>query len=170
MTFTPHALAGAALGVATGNPYAGFVLGVISHHLLDMVPHFDQYTFRIESSRANYLGLGGEYVWHAFIPRDWLMLAIDVMLASFIFLGILWFLPPILWPAIFFSALGGLLPDIINSSKLWTERFTKDLAPLRIYHAFHTHFHFTVSPSLIWLGVATQVIVIILSVWYILSA
>ena len=48
MLFTSHAIVGAAVGVAAGNPYYGFLGGIASHHVLDAIPHFDQGTFRVK--------------------------------------------------------------------------------------------------------------------------
>jgi hypothetical protein len=41
MTLTTHVAIGAGIGVLVGNPVLGFTLGVISHFLVDMIPHGD---------------------------------------------------------------------------------------------------------------------------------
>ena len=41
MTLTTHAAIGAAIGHQMGNPILGFCLGMISHFLVDMIPHGD---------------------------------------------------------------------------------------------------------------------------------
>lgn len=41
MTLTTHAAIGAAIGHQMGNPLLGFCLGMISHFLVDMIPHGD---------------------------------------------------------------------------------------------------------------------------------
>jgi hypothetical protein len=41
MTLTTHATLGAVIGHATGNPLSAFILGFISHFLIDMIPHGD---------------------------------------------------------------------------------------------------------------------------------
>lgn len=160
MLFTTHALVGAAIGVTTGNPYAGFAGGVISHHLLDMVPHFDQGTFRLKRLRAPYLTINNEYTRFSFNRRDWVMLFVDWAVAGILFWIIFASLPAALWPLVFFGALGGLTPDIIGSSPLWSEQLEEKFWSARVYKIFHTFFHFTVSPSLIWLGTLTQIIVV----------
>lgn len=43
MTITTHTAIGALIGTAVGNPILGFILGVISHYLVDMIPHGDMY-------------------------------------------------------------------------------------------------------------------------------
>jgi len=39
MIITPHMLAGAAIGVHSPNVWAAFCFGLISHYLLDSLPH-----------------------------------------------------------------------------------------------------------------------------------
>ncbi len=41
MTLTTHVAIGAGIGVLVGNPALGFGLGVVSHFLVDMIPHGD---------------------------------------------------------------------------------------------------------------------------------
>ncbi|MFA5946519.1 MAG: hypothetical protein WC813_00655 [Patescibacteria group bacterium] len=41
MTLTTHVAIGAGIGVLAGEPALGFVLGAISHFLVDMIPHGD---------------------------------------------------------------------------------------------------------------------------------
>jgi len=41
MTLTTHATVGTLIGYSVGNPLAGFVLGFISHLILDVIPHGD---------------------------------------------------------------------------------------------------------------------------------
>lgn len=169
MIFTPHALAGAAVGVTTGNPILGFMAGFISHHLLDMVPHFDQGTFRLTKSRAPYLGTPADYGHEQFNKRDWIMLLIDFAMAGILFLIIFASLPTQFWPLIFFGALGGITPDLIGSSPLWSVQLEEKYKSAKVYKNFHSFFHFTVPPSLIWLGVTTQIIVIGISLFLLLK-
>lgn len=44
MVASIHAAAGAALGALTGHPVAGFVTGLVSHGVLDAIPHTDYRT------------------------------------------------------------------------------------------------------------------------------
>lgn len=50
MNNTTHAISGAALGMAIGNPGGAFIIGVISHLVLDYIPHTDQGTFLREEN------------------------------------------------------------------------------------------------------------------------
>lgn len=46
MVVSVHAAAGAALGALVGNPWAGFLAGLVSHGVLDAIPHTDYRTTR----------------------------------------------------------------------------------------------------------------------------
>jgi hypothetical protein len=169
MIFTPHAVVGAAVGVATGNPVSGFAAGFVSHHLLDMVPHFDQGTFRLKRVRAPYLGTSADYGHEQFTKRDWIMLFIDWAIAAILFSIIFTSLPASIWPLILIGALGGITPDLIGSSPLWSPQLEEKFKSAKIYKGFHTFFHFTVPPSLIWLGIATQIVAVGLSMFFLLK-
>lgn len=41
MTITTHTAVGAIIGYSVGNPLLGFMIGMMSHFLLDMIPHGD---------------------------------------------------------------------------------------------------------------------------------
>jgi membrane-bound metal-dependent hydrolase YbcI (DUF457 family) len=41
MTITTHTAIGAAIGFSLGNPWLGFILGMLSHFAVDMIPHGD---------------------------------------------------------------------------------------------------------------------------------
>ena len=43
MTLTTHATVGIVIGTATGNPVVGFILGILSHYVLDFIPHGDHF-------------------------------------------------------------------------------------------------------------------------------
>ncbi|MDP2631904.1 MAG: hypothetical protein Q8P30_04040 [Candidatus Uhrbacteria bacterium] len=61
MTITTHTAIGAAIGFSVGNPYLGFGLGLISHLLVDMIPHGDSLIaeeFRIHKKRKRAFRLG----------------------------------------------------------------------------------------------------------------
>ena len=170
MLFTTHALAGAAIGMATGDPYAGFALGFASHHAMDSLPHFDQGTFYTPKTRVRWLGVEGEYhEHHGFSRRDWTMLFIDWALAGVLFSAVAFAVPIIQWPAIIGGTLGGLMPDIIDSSPLWSEKLRAKFAFLRRYHKFHGFFHWTVSMPYIWLGIVTQFCISAVSFSYLLG-
>ena len=43
MFLTVHGTAGIALGMFTGNPLLAFMLGLVSHSILDIIPHGDEW-------------------------------------------------------------------------------------------------------------------------------
>lgn len=169
MLFTTHSVIGAAVGVLTGNPYAGFAGGVLSHHVLDALPHFDQGSFYTTKSGAKYLGTKAEHSFDAkFSRRDWVMLFADLVTAGVLFLTIFAHSPASAWPLIVWGALGGLLPDIIDSSPLWSKKLRENITLIKKYNSFHVFFHWTVARDEIALGVITQLILLTASLSYLL--
>ena len=45
MTITPHLLAGAAIATTTNDVFVAFLLGFLTHFILDALPHIDPGTF-----------------------------------------------------------------------------------------------------------------------------
>ena len=54
MIITPHMLVGAAIGAHCDNIWAAFCFGLISHYLLDALPHWD-YLKRVKISNPDHL-------------------------------------------------------------------------------------------------------------------
>ena len=52
MTATAHALIGASIAAKVANPYLAIPLAILSHFLLDLVPHWDEGTNHREKSLA----------------------------------------------------------------------------------------------------------------------
>lgn len=159
MLFVTHAVVGAAVGSATGNPYTGFVMGALSHHILDAIPHFDQGTFRTTRNAPNYVGVAAEESSVGFSFRDWAILAGDIALAGIIF-SILISSQPENITSLLSGALGGLMPDMIDSSPLWSRKLREKSSLVRKYHSFHHFFHWTASRQLAAIGILTQVILV----------
>lgn len=166
MLFTSHAIVGAAIGVAAGDPLWGFFGGVASHHVLDAIPHFDQGSFAIARESAPYLGKRSECAEQDFTNRDWAILFADWAVSALLFGVLLWFVPFEHLPLLFSGALGGLLPDIVDSSPLWSKKLRVKSRIVAAYHKFHDFFHWTVVLPRLWLGLATQVLIVGLSLLY----
>lgn len=168
MLFTTHALTGAAIGAAVQNPVLAFVLGFASHHILDSIPHFDQGSFYIEEDKGPEWA-GAKYddsVPKFKVKRDWAILFADWFVAGVIFLYLGSRLPASRWLPLICGALGGLMPDIFDVSPLWKYKFRR----LRIgaaFHKFHDFFHWPLSVRYIYIGLATQIIVLSLDLWLI---
>lgn len=169
MLFTSHAIVGAAVGAAAGDPLYGFLGGIVSHHVLDAIPHFDQGTFRVKKEGARYLGRTAEYDERHFTDRDWAILFADWAVSVLIFNALVWFLPFEYLLPMFAGTLGGLLPDIVDSSPLWSKKLRAQSGLVRAYHKFHSFFHWTVSLRRLWLGIATQAALLAVSLAYLLG-
>ncbi len=170
MLFTVHTLVGAAVAKATGNPYAGFLAGFLSHHIIDALPHFDQGSLHTPRGRALYLNneKTADDTLENFGSEDWLMLILD-WLASLIFFGIIFFYGAgISWPLIIIGAFGGILPDLIGSSPLWSEKLEKKSELAKKYKNFHLTFHWTVPPKDWVVGMGIQMTLIASSFLYLM--
>jgi hypothetical protein len=159
MLFTTHAITGATIGILTGNPLLGFGLGVISHHFLDALPHFDQGSFYIDKDK------GPEWAGAVYgerkpfkVRRDWVMLFVDFAISGVIFFIIFYKLPAHYWILIIAGAAGGLLPDILDGSPFWKEKFRKT-ASGGACHKIHNFFHWPLSIKFWYLGIGIQVII-----------
>ncbi|MFH1193448.1 MAG: hypothetical protein V1661_00470 [bacterium] len=159
MLLTTHAVAGATIGILTGNPLLGFGLAIASHHTLDALPHFDQGSFYMDADNGPHWA-GAVYaekktfkVW-----RDWVVLFADGTISGIIFLILFYKLPASYWGLIVVGAFGGLLPDILDTSPLWKEKFRKT-AIGRAYHKVHHFFHWPLSMKFLYLGIGIQIVI-----------
>lgn len=158
MLITPHILVGTAIGVAVGNPVAGFALGVVSHYILDIIPHTDSGT------------------WHYYEPligkhldvRDFTMGIVDASVAVFSLLTLAGY-APIIGAAPLVGAFGGLLPDLVMLAGLFIPALSK-WKGLAWYYKFQNSFHYTAKPNQWILGVFTQIVAVGASVWYLLAS
>ncbi len=165
MLFTTHTIVGAAVGVATKNPVLGFVASFFIHHALDSLPHFDQGSFHIKTSGPRYLGNNEIVDKFSFTKKDWVMLVADFAIGGTTILFLLYSFP-LLWSSLLIGIIGGLMPDIIDSSPLWSKRLRAKYKINFHYHRFHIFFHWTATKNELILGSATQISVITLSLLY----
>ena len=169
MLLTPHALTGAFIGHITQNPYLAISFGILSHHVLDMIPHFDQGSFRIRNFRAPYLNYLENYDRSKFNNRDWTILIIDFIISAIIFISLLFVFSFDAFIILALGAFGGILPDLIGSSPLWSETLEKKIKIALIYKKFHSYFHFTVSKKEIIFGISTQIILTIFILYLLIT-
>lgn len=156
MLATPHLLTGAAIGAVTQNYYAAFILGVISHHLLDIIPHFDTAIFHMNEKDDHY----------QLTKRDWLIGVGDAMIGVVILLlitismlmvvGSPYNIGPIL-----VGALGGIFTDLFDNVPFWKERFRQTKIGKKV-HAFHEYYHFQPTTKNWWWGMVGSAGVIII--------
>ena len=122
MFLTVHAATGAYLGQYSPNMLVAFLLGVISHFVLDAIPHGDD---ELE-------------VWHdtGHYKKVFLVIATDVLLMTTVILGI-FTQPTIVEPKLIAAGiLGGIIPDFVNAYFLATKS-----AILQKFGRFHKNIH-----------------------------
>jgi hypothetical protein len=170
MVLLPHALVGAAIGVAVKNPVGGFFIGVISHYLMDSFPHIDYGSRVIKHSGPKFLGRKPDL--KADSPRKfdetfWKILFVDFTLAWSIFLWIFYRLPEALWTSVFFGTIGSLLPDVISFYPPLTLRFVKKYKWAEYISKVHNFFHWGLPTTEIFWGVLWQLLFTGAAIYYI---
>lgn len=159
MFIVAHTLAGGAVGGLMATPVGALGFGVLTHHLLDAIPHYDLGSWRkMKFSKK-------EVCQTPWTPFEWTGVILDFLI-SIILIAILYQAsgnPLIIW-----GGIGGILPDVWDNSPLWRTKLRKFL-PFRLYHQFHEGFHLSLEKkSLIWVGILTQIIVLGGSLWILL--
>ena len=139
MVITPHLLAGAAIGAHSPNVWAAFCFGLLSHYLLDSLPHWE-YLKDIKIKKFNEL----------------VKILIDFIIGSIIVIFL--FLSSSFNIIIIFGIIGALLPDFIEF--IYKNFKIKFLRPLSLFH-LKTHYYKRVS---FLKGSISQVIVAVISI------
>lgn len=125
MTLTTHVAIGAGIGVLVGEPALGFALGVISHFLVDMIPHGDTVLvdrFYIQKER--------------FVPVAYT--ATDGALAVVLVMFLVAIKPDnVSNMALAMAVTGSALPDLLVGL---ADIFKKNRVG-RAYYKFHFYFH-----------------------------
>ncbi len=156
MLTTPHLLTGAAVGLATGNPVAGFAAGVASHLLLDATLHTDPGTWHLDEPYPFKMSRGE------------LALGIIDLIVAFSSVLALSTQVPLIAAAPIAGMFGGILPDIIGLSPLFFPKLAT-YPIMKRYHEFNKWLQWTARPEQWILGCVTQVIVIVAVVYYLLN-
>ncbi|MDO8621890.1 MAG: hypothetical protein Q7R80_01545 [bacterium] len=152
MFLTVHATAGALVGGWTGNPLIAFALGLISHAILDIIPHGDEH---IAPECA------GPTCSHREEIRFLLRLAIiDAIVMSGVLAAVLYPWIPLPSNAVLAGIFGSVLPDLIQGfATLFPKRRT--LVRLkRLHDYFHCEIIRYESPVIV--GMSTQVVTLAL--------
>ena len=145
MVITPHMLVGAAIGVYSKNIETAFLFGLISHYLIDFLPHWEYLTQPKISKVSD---------------------ALKIFLDFFIGLAAVSFL---VWNShakiiIAFAIFGSLLPDgLYFLSKIYDGVGSKIL---KIHFDFHYKLHYFKNLSF-WQGLPATLVVIIISIFLI---
>jgi hypothetical protein len=152
MTLTAHTSIGCAIGLALGNPVAGFFVGWASHHILDSIPHSD-----LGSVGANIKNVLED-------DKQMLWIYADIIAAAIIFFAFLF--NSSLKTAILWGTIGAILPDFVDNSPFWSA-YTRKVFPTNLLHKLHEKLHFTIhlKKYFVW-GLVTQAVVIVASLAY----
>lgn len=127
MTITTHATVGTLIGYFIGNPVAGFILGIISHYALDLIPHGD-HKINVEYRKTKKR-----------IKRAVAYGSIDTVAAIFLILWLVNWKDFANMQAISWAIVGAVLPDLMVGLYDFTK--SKYLAPFsKLHFFFHDYF------------------------------
>lgn len=162
MIATAHITTGAALGLALAanieNPVialpVAFAVGVLSHHIADMIPHTDTGSFRGPKDKS------------LITAKESIFALGDNILGTSLVLVVFFTLQPS-WPMLL-GAVGANFPDVFHHPPWWAP-YTRALFNGQ-YYWFHSTYHFTARGlGMIIVGVATTLLAIGTALWYISS-
>jgi len=151
MLITAHSLLGALIGKEVGYPPLAFLLGFISHFILDSIPHCDgpdDAAGRDENdpnTKAQY-------------ALAFLALLLSSAIAIYLFntgmitTGMIW------------GVAGALLPDLIDNVPMWKRKIRK-LIVFKDFHTFHARIQNIKTP--LWLGLLIQYVLAAFFFWLI---
>jgi len=143
MYLTVHAAAGLWLATYTANPIVAFFLGLISHFILDAIPHGDEH-----------VGHGLLTRWHA-IKRLVGATTIDGIILVFFTLIYIATTPAANTTIVLASLAGAILPDL-----LWGIYLLIPFRALRWYYNFHSSIHNPARHKMHWqYGIFIQVLI-----------
>ena len=128
MTLTTHATVGMLIGYAVGQPLAGFVLGFISHLLLDVIPHGDyELGQNVRKTKAQ-------------LKKIISFVTLDAIVAIFLILIIVSIKDLVPIRAISWAIVGAVLPDLLVG--VYDVTKAKWLKPINTLHFyFHDFWH-----------------------------
>ena len=143
MVLAPHMLVGAAIGSQVSNYWLAFLFGLISHYLVDTLPHWD-YLQKFEISNPNHIK----------------KVIIDLLIGSFLVLFLTWSNTDKM--IIFIAVFASILPDAINGIYInYKNKW------LRHHFLLHNKIHFFKNLSFLQ-GLPFTLIVIFLAIYVLL--
>jgi hypothetical protein len=151
MILTTHAIVGAALAQHTDSATLAFAIGFVSHHILDLIPHWQYSVPQLDSGKRLKINKA--------LLSDLLRVTVDLAIGLVIVLA---FFRENLYIS-FFALAGAILPDILwGISRIWP------LKPLVLYDKFN---HFLqsranlnqISPII---GIGSQLAIILLAILF----
>lgn len=118
MIATVHLLAGAVIGLMVSNPSTIVVLSLLSHYLLDSLPHIDPGTFTEPSS----------------MPRTWRQLIVVITdIVAVAAIGLLFYSTHRHWSLLLLGGVTALIPDLLMP----LERYSFYSPFTRFHDIFH---------------------------------
>lgn len=133
MFLTVHATVGAVLGKATPNPWVAFILGFISHFIVDMIPHGNESVLVSGVTQKDR------------VRRLLMVVAIDGALVLALLAWWLFVLKVVNPWSVLAGVIGGVLPDALQApNHLFSKKYL--LRYERIHQIFHLHY-FTIFKS-----------------------
>lgn len=165
MLSVPHALVGAALGSQVGDipgqAIVAFGVGWASHYVLDSLPHWDRIYRHTEKLKVH--DKLSDWPKYALVQGFVDVGLVAIIVGSIIFykhqLGA-YYLSPIFW-----GAVGGMLPDILDNVPFWSHKLHEYRFFQRLWE-FHHHSHISEEQEARfpdWAGLFSQLIMIGLS-------
>lgn len=134
MVLTTHAITGAAVAsVLPANPVLAFFAGVVSHYLLDMIPHWE---YKLLSRTPNKNGLEADLSINGLFVLDLARVGFDFLLGVF-FVWLIFQPTLMLNSAIWWGMIGGVLPDPLQFV-YFKFRHEPMLTLQKVHHWFHS--------------------------------
>jgi hypothetical protein len=130
MFMVVHAAVGAAAGQAVAHSSAAFLLGVISHFFLDMIPHGDE-------------GIYQGYISGSKVKRAYLHVGIDLLMTA-MFVVVMFSNPQFASPSVVaWGVFGAVLPDLLVgiSQAVRPKKQSGIFYRLDLYNRFHRWNH-----------------------------
>lgn len=155
MLLTPHALVGATIGASTDNIYLIIILAIISHFVLDLLPHFDWATWHEHDKNKE-----GEFKLEL---KDYLLVTFDGLLMLMLIYGI--------WTnhdknvLILVGSLMAILVDLIDAVPFWNKIVRKYYLFNKL-HNLHKKIQYQLKAKYWYWGVVTQIIIIMIMLNY----
>lgn len=166
MLSSQHATIGGAVGLMTGNPVLGFLAGVASHHILDMIPHVDGLP---EETQPKRYSSRKRDEW----PRSEYIIAYTDSLLTLIILVFLVFKMDSYHKVVLMmcGAVGGVFPDLLDNVPFWKKYFRATKFGRWYHDQVHCrlHFHFQDAHGYkLVLALGLQIFITIGGIWVIL--
>lgn len=158
MIISPHLLTGSALATAaTTNLPLAFLIGFLSHFVLDALPHTDPGTFFFPDEPQK----KEEYPWPLWI---YIFAASEFVIIWVIVIFLFQNRPD--FGIIMTGGLGAIAVDVIDSNPT---RFLKDWPVIRQIHWLHHRVHYDLKPQNWHWGAFMQIIIVAGAIWYLLK-